>query len=409
MKEKGLSPTERKENLEVLDGIRIIDLTRVLAGPYCTMLLGDMGAEVIKIEQPKVGDISRQWGPPWIGSESAYFLSVNRNKKSLTLDLKHPEGQSILGRLLETADIVVENFLPGTTEKMGLDYHTLQKKHPQLIYCSITGYGQTGPKKDVPGFDFIIQAEGGIMSITGPIDGQPYKAGVAIVDILAAMHANSAILSALFYRNKTGVGQYIDVSLFDSQIASLVNVAHNYFASEKTPDRYGNAHANIVPYEIFPTKDGNIALAVGTDQQFRSFCEAVGRLDLWNNRKFCKNSDRVKYRNILIPELQNTLQKRSSEEWIVQLRNYKVPVGPINDIHAALNENQIISRQMVQEVEHQILGKIKQLGPVAKYSKTPARIHSAPPLLGEHTESILREELGYSFDDIKKLRENGIV
>jgi len=253
------------ERIGALEGIRVIDISRVLAGPYCTMLLGDMGATVTKIEQPEVGDISRQWGPPWIGSESAYFLSVNRNKKSLTLNLKDPRGQLILEKLIKASDIVVENFLPGTMEKMKLDYPSLQEKHPELIYCSITGYGQTGPRRNDPGFDFIIQAEGGIMSTTGPVDNEPYKIGVAIVDILTGMHANNAILAALFYRSKSGLGQYIDVSLLDSEIASLLNVAHNSFASGKNPDRYGNAHANIVPYEVFSTKDGAVALAVGTD------------------------------------------------------------------------------------------------------------------------------------------------
>lgn len=397
------------ERIGALDGIRVIDISRVLAGPYCTMLLGDMGATVIKIEQPEVGDISRQWGPPWIGSESAYFLSVNRNKKSLTLNLKDPRGQLILKKLIKASDIVVENFLPGTMKKMKLDYPSLQEKHPELIYCSITGYGQTGPKRNVPGFDFIIQAEGGIMSITGPVDNQPYKIGVAIVDVLTGMHANNAILAALLYRSKSGLGQYIDVSLLDSEIASLLNVAHNSFASGKNPDRYGNAHANIVPYEVFSTKDGAVALAVGTDQQFINFCDAIGRADLLNDGRFSKNSDRVKYRNLLIPMIQNSLEQLTSDMCINLLKAKKVPVGLINNISTALNDEQVITRQMVQEVKHKTLGMIKQLGPVAKYSKTPATIYSAPPILGEHTELILQEELGYSKEEIKKLKIEKVI
>lgn len=408
MVEHPLTIEGKKENIGALDGIRVIDLSRVLAGPYCTMLLGDMGADVIKVEQPKTGDISRQWGPPWVGSESAYFLSANRNKRSITIDLKCSMGQSILKKLIGTADVVVENFLPGTTEKFGLDYPTLEKGNPGLVYCSITGYGQTGPKKDIPGFDFVIQAEGGIMSITGPAEGSPFKIGIAAVDLSTAMYANSAILAALFYRSKTGLGQYIDVSLFDSQIASLTNVAHNYFASEKAPQRYGNAHANIVPYEVFTTHDGNIALAVGTDQQFKNFCEAVGRSDLWEDGRFCKNSDRVKYRDILIPEIQKTISNQNSEEIIFQLKLHKVPAGPINDIPAALRDTQTISRKMVQEIEHPITGIIKQLGHVAKYSKTTSHIYSAPPLLGEHTKTIL-QELGYLPSEITDLISKDVI
>ena len=392
-----------------LQGIRVVDLSRILAGPYCTMLLADMGAEVIKIEQPGIGDASRQWGPPWMGDQSAYFLSINRNKKSLTLNLKHVEGQEILKKLLDTTDILIENFKPGTTARMGLDYDTLSNDHPGLIYCSITGYGQTGPYKDRPGFDFMIQAQGGIMSVIGPVEGPPYKVGVAIVDITAGMFANSAILAALHHRTKTGRGQYIDIALLDSQIAWLVNVAHNYFATGLAPPRFGNAHPNIVPYEVFPTRDGYLALAIGTDAQYQRFCEVVERPDLWENEQFQTNAGRVKHRDTLIPILQDLFREWTTATWIELMVKHKIPVGPINDIPTLLADPQVTVREMVQEVEHSSLGRIKQLGPVAKFSETPAVLYSAPPLLGEHTVSILKEEIGYSDEAIEKLRADCVI
>ncbi len=392
-----------------LKGIRIIDLSRILAGPYCTMLLADMGAEVLKIEQPGAGDGSRQWGPPWVGDQSAYFLSVNRNKKSLTLNLKHPEGQEILKKLISNADILVENFKPGTLKRMGLDYETLSADYPGLIFCSITGYGQTGPYKDRPGFDFMIQAQGGLMSLTGPVDGPPYKVGVAILDVTAGLYAINAILAALHFRTQTGEGQYIDIALLDSQIAWLINVAHNYFATGTAPARFGNAHPNIVPYQVFPTRNGYLALAIGTDNQFQRFCEIVTRGDLWENEHFRTNAGRVQHREELIPILQNLFQERTTDEWINLCVEHKIPVGPINDIPTVLSDPQVISRGMVQEIMHPTLGTIQQVGPVAKFSKTPAELHAAPPLLGEHTESILRDEIGYRDSEITQLRTEGVI
>lgn len=392
-----------------LQGIRVVDLSRILAGPYCTMLLADMGAEVIKVEQPGVGDASRQWGPPWVGDQSAYFLSINRNKKSLTLNLKHAEGRAILKKLLATADILIENFKPGTTKRMGVDYETVSGDHPGLIYCSITGYGQTGPYKDRPGFDFMIQAQGGIMSVIGPVEGPPYKVGVAIVDITAGMFANSAILAALHHRTQTGRGQYIDIALLDSQIAWLVNVAHNYFATGSAPPRFGNAHPNIVPYEVCPTRDGYLALAIGTDAQYQRFCEVVDRLDLWENEDYQTNAGRVKHRDTLIPVLQDLFRERSTAAWIDLMVKHKIPIGPINDIPTLLADPQVAAREMVQEVEHPTLGAIQQLGPVAKFSDTPAVVQSAPPLLGEHTDSILRQEIGYTDAAIERLRADGAI
>ena len=392
-----------------LGDIRIIDLSRVLAGPYCTMVLSDYGAEVIKIEQPGIGDGTRQWGPPWVGSESAYFMTMNRNKRSLTLNLKSDEGKAILKKLVAGADVLIENFKVGTMKRMGLDYETLSQENPALIYCSITGYGQTGPYRNRPGYDFMIQAQGGIMSITGPADGEPHKVGVAIVDITTSLFAATAILSALHYRERTGEGQYIDVALLDSQVAWLANVAHNYFATGKTPGRYGNAHPNIVPYETFPTADGQVALAIGSDGQFRRMCEVAGRPDLWEDERFQTNAGRVKDRALLIAKLQELFRTRTTNQWIELLINANIPIGPINDIPTILNNPQVAAREMVQEVEHPTAGPIKVLGPVAKLSRTPAKVRSAPPTLGNQTEALLHHDLGYSLEEIARWRENGVI
>lgn len=392
-----------------LDGIRVIDFTRVLAGPYCTMMLGDLGAEVIKVEQPGSGDGTRQWGPPWIGEESAYFLSTNRNKKSMTLNLKHKEGQRLVHKLIGSADVLVENFRPGTAAELGLDYEKLAAEYPSLIYCSITGYGKNGPYHERSGYDFMIQAQGGILSITGPEDGPPSKVGVAIVDITAGLHAAIAILAALFHRKQSGEGQHIDIALFDTQVGWLANVAHNYFATGAPPKRYGNAHPNIVPYETFSTSNGYVAVAVGTDAQFVRLCAAVGRTDLGQDPRYRTNADRVEHRDTLVPELQYVFRQRTAEEWIELLLEHRIPVGPVNDIPTVLNDPQVLAREMVQEVEHSTLGTIQQLGPVPKLSRTPARIRKAPPTLGEHTESLLLNELGCSPTDIENLRAEAVI
>lgn len=392
-----------------LDGIRVIDFTRVLAGPYCTMMLGDLGAEVIKVEQPGSGDGTRQWGPPWVGEESAYFLSTNRNKKSITLNLKHEEGQRLAHELIASADVMVENFRPGTTAKLGLDYEKLTAEHPSLIYCSITGYGKNGPYSERSGYDFMIQAQGGLLSITGPEDGPPSKVGVAIVDITAGLHATSAILAAHYHRKTTEEGQHIDIALFDTQVGWLANVAHNYFATGAPPKRYGNAHPNIVPYETFSTSDGYVAVAVGTDAQFDRLCTAVGRTDLGQDSRYRTNADRVEHRDTLVPELQEVFRQQAASEWIDLLLEHQIPVGPVNDIPTVLNDPQVLAREMVLEVEHSSLGPIQQLGPVPKLSRTPARVRKAPPTLGEDTESVLLNELGRSPADIKTLREQAVI
>lgn len=394
---------------QALANLRVVDLSRVLAAPYCTMLLADYGAEVIKVERPLLGDDTRQWGPPWLGDQSAYYLSVNRNKKSLTLNLKTPQGQAIARQLIAQADIVVENFLPGTLQKMGLDYASLAPSQPGLIYCSVTGYGQTGPYAYRPGYDLIIQAQGGIMSVTGPADGAPHKVGVAITDITTGLFAVNAILAALYHRQQTGQGQYIDVALLDSQVAWLGNVAQNVLVTGQPAQRYGNAHASIVPYEIFPTSDGHIAIAIATDDQYRRFCLAAQRPDLWENPRWQSNDGRVSGRDELIPILQALFQSRTGETWLALCLQAGIPANPINNVATILNDPHVRAREMVQTVAHPTLGDIELLGPVAKLSATPAQIQTAPPLLGAHTDEILSQRLGYSPEQIVQFRMDEVI
>jgi len=397
-----------------LSDIRVVDLSRVLAGPFCTMLLADYGADVIKVEQPGAGDPTRAWGPPWVGHnvapgdlQSAYYLTANRNKRAMTLDLKSAAGLAVARRLIATADIVVENFMPGTLAKVGLDYDTLAADQPGLIYCSITGYGQTGPYRDRPGYDFIIQAEGGAMSITGPAEGEPHKVGVAIVDISAGLFATTAILAALHHRGRTGRGQAIDVALFDAQIGWLANVAQNAFAGAP-PARYGNAHPNIVPYETFPTADGLITVGIGSDEQWRRFCDLANRPDLTAEPRYATNAGRVAAREELIPRLREVFRARPSAEWLAALPALRIPAAPINDVPTALNDPHTLAREMVQWVTHPALGPLQVLGPVPKLGETPAVIRRAPPMLGEHTGEILGE-LGYSGREIAALRDQGAI
>ncbi|MXY93116.1 MAG: CoA transferase [Caldilineaceae bacterium SB0670_bin_27] len=394
--------------------ITVLDLSRVLAGPYAAMTLGDYGAEVIKIEQPGRGDDSRHWGPPFTdGGQSAYFLCANRNKRGLTLNLKTEAGQKILRLLVAQADVVVENFKAGGMERMGLSYERLRTDNPGLIYCAITGYGQTGPDRALPGYDTVIQAQGGIMSITGPTsegtDGEPFKVGVAIVDITAGLQAAVAIMAAVQHRDRTGEGQYIDIGLYDTQLSWLANVASGYLLSGDPPRRYGNAHGTVVPYQTFATADGHLMLAVGNDSQFASLAEVVGEPSWANDERFSTNPARVQFRELLIPALAVHFCQCTTDEWIERLRAAGVPCGPVNDIPTALETPQAEHRQMVQTLTDGNGDNIRLVGPVPKLDRTPAQISRPPPLLGEHTNELLREKLAMTEEEIDALRNDGVV
>jgi len=387
----------------------VLDLSRVLAGPFCAQLLGDMGAEIIKIEQPGKGDDTRQWGPPWFHGESAYYLSCNRNKKSVTINLKHKTGQELVRRLAATSDVMVENFKAGALRKYGLDYDSLCALNPRLVYCSITGYGQTGPYKDLPGYDFIVQAQGGIMSLTGEAEGAPCKVGVAIGDIMAGMYAANAILAALVQRQQSGEGQHLDLSLLDSQVSWLANVAMNYLVSNEPPKRYGNAHPNLVPYQPFVTQDGHIAIGVGNDEQFRRLCLQLNREDLAEHPSYRTNALRVEHREELIAELQKEFLKQPTAAWLNLMAQAEIPAGRINTVPEVLNDAHVREREMVQHVSHPSGELVPLLGPVAKFSATPSAIRLPPPLLGQHTEEVLCDLLGMSADEVKELRREQII
>ncbi|MEE9531812.1 MAG: CaiB/BaiF CoA-transferase family protein [Syntrophobacteria bacterium] len=392
-----------------LKGIKVLDLSRVLAGPYCTMMLGDLGAEVIKVERPHAGDDTRHWGPPFVAGESAYYLCVNRNKKSLTANMKTPEGVEIIKSLSKQSDILIENFKVGTLDNTGLEYRELSQENPGLIYCSITGFGQNGPYKDKPGYDFMIQGMGGLMSFTGEPDGPPMKVGVAIVDITAGLFASSAILAALRHREKSGEGQYIDISLLDSVMAWLANVGSNYLVSGENPVRYGNAHPNIVPYEPFKTKTSYVALAVGNDQQWRAFCKLAGLEELAQDPKFATNAARVENRTELVPIVAARMLSKKAEEWLHLLEEAGIPCGPINTLDRVFSDPQVKARAMIEEVPHPTAGTVKLVGTPMKLSKTPCKTMLHPPLLGEHTDEILQDQLGFSPEQIQQLREKGAV
>src|SRR5262245_50317594 len=372
-----------------LTGIRILDLSRVLAGPYCTMLLGDLGAEVIKVERPGVGDDTRAWGPPFAAGESAYYLCANRNKKSLTVNLKSPVGQEIIRRLACLSDILVENFKVGELSELGLGYKQLKLLNPRLIYCSITGYGQTGPDRELPGYDFIIQGRGGVMSITGEPDGEPMKVGVAIVDITAGLFAANAIQAALLARVRTGHGQAIDISLLDSQVAWLANVASNYLVSGQRPGRFGNGHPTIVPYQSFPARDGFFCLAVGNDGQWQRLCRMLGRPALATDSRFATNPARVQHRPELIAVLQEIFSAHDIDYWLRKLTAAGIPCGPVQAIDQVFADPQVLARDMVWTVPHPTAGEIRLPGSPLKLSETPVACHTHPPLLGEHTDEVL--------------------
>ncbi|MCL5959286.1 MAG: CoA transferase [Chloroflexi bacterium] len=392
-----------------LEDVRVVDLSRVLAGPYCTMMLGDLGAEVVKIEMPGCGDDTRQWGPPWAGGESAYYLFVNRNKKSVTLNLKNPKAREILLRLIERGDILVENFKAGTMEKLGLGYDRLKEINPGLVYCSITGYGQDGPYANRPGYDFIIQAQGGIMSVTGEAEGEPMKVGVAIVDVTAGLYAASAVLAALRYREKTGQGQRIDISLLEAQLGWLANVASNYLVSKELPKRYGNAHPNVVPYETFKARDIHIAVGVGNDTQYRRFCVMAGCEHLADDARFGRNPKRIENRKELIPLLQEVFGQRDADEWLSLLVEAGIPCAPINTLDRVFSDPQVLYRKMVEKVQHPTAGEVELVASPLKLVDTPPVTRHHPPLLGENTEEILTRLLNYTREQIQDLRAEGAV
>jgi formyl-CoA transferase len=395
---------------QALADLKILDLSRVLAMPYCSMMLGDLGAEIIRVERPGIGDETRHWGPPWAGELSAYYLCTNRNKKCITVDLKKKEGQEIIRHLARRSDILLENFLPGDLAKMNLGYEDIRAINPKIIYASVTGYGQNGPYRDLPGFDFILQAQGGLMSIIGEEDGPPMKVGVAIVDITAGLFACSAILAALHYREKTGEGQHIDMALLDAQVAWLANQASNYLVSGRIPRRMGNAHPNIVPYETFKAKDGiYLALGVGNDNQWKKFCRIAGVEHLMDDPRYATNPKRVENRKILVPLLQEVFLQKDSGEWLKLLGEAEIPIGPINTIDRVFADPQVLSREMLVEMEHPKVGKLKLVGSPMKLSKTPVQYRIPPPLLGEHTESVLREVLGYDKETIARLKEAKVI
>ena len=387
-----------------LDGIRVLDLSRVLAGPWCSQNLADLGADVIKVERPGTGDDTRAWGPPYLKdadgndtSEAAYYLSTNRNKRSIAIDIATPEGAELVRKIAVHCDILVENFKVGGLKKYGLDYESIKAVNPRLIYCSITGFGQTGPMASLPGYDFMIQGMGGLMSITGERDdlpgGGPQKAGVAVTDLFTGMYASVAILGALQERHRSGLGQYIDVALLDCHVAMLANQTLNYMTSGVAPQRAGNAHQNVVPYQVFAASDGHLIVAVGNDSQFRAYCEVMGRPDLASHPDYVTNSSRLRNRKALIAELEEIMKTRGRDEWIDALQKVGVPSGPINNIQQVFEEPQVKAREMWRDLPHPLAGTTPTTASPIRYSDTPVQYRMAPPLLGQHTDEIL-EELG---------------
>ena len=380
-----------------LSGIRVLDLSRVLALPYATMILGDLGAEVIKVERPGKGDDTRSWGPPYFGTESAYYLCANRNKKSITVDIKSAEGQKVIKDLAAKSDIVVENFKVGELKKYGLNYESLSKINSKLIYCSLTGFGQNGPKSKLPGYDFMIQGISGIMSITGESDREPMKVGVAIVDIVAGLYAVTAILASLYKRDKSGKGEYIDIALFDTAVSWLANVGSNYLVSGKIPERFGNAHPNIVPYQTFKAKDEYFNLAIGNDAQWGRFVTILGN-NKFRREQFKTNADRVRNRKELIALLKPIFLKKNVSEWIKILEKESIPCGKILTLDKVFSDAQLNFRNMIQTVKHPF-GKLKLVGSPIKLKNHPIKQPTYPPTLGEHTDYVLKTVLEYSKTD----------
>jgi formyl-CoA transferase len=398
----------------------VLDLTRVLAGPWCAQTLADLGADVIKIERPGAGDDTRHWGPPYLKTpdgadtrEAAYYLCANRNKRSVTVDLATPEGQKIVRELAATSDVVLENYKVGQLKKYGLDYDSLKAVKADLVYCSVTGFGQTGPLAERAGYDFIVQGMGGFMSITGERDslpgGGPQKAGVAIADLMTGMYATVAVLAALAHRDRTGEGQAIDMALLDVQVAMLANVASNYLNSGMAPQRWGNAHQNIVPYQAFQTSDSWIIVAVGNDGQFRKLVEVGGRPELADDERFATNPERVRHRDLLVPIIAEMIKARGKRDWIEALEAAGVPCGPINDLAEVFEEEQVRARGMRVEVPHPSGASAPLVRNPIRMSATPPQVHSAPPTLGQHTDAVLRDVLGYDDAAIAALRGKSVI
>ena len=388
-----------------LDGLVVLDFSRVLAGPYCTMQLADLGARVIKIEQPGRGDDTRAWGPPFVGGESAYFLSVNRNKESLALDLKHPRARPILDALLSRADVVVENFRPDTMTRLGLSYDVVAARHPRIVYCSISGFGQNGPRRAEAGYDAMMQAEGGLMSITGDAAGPPFRLGVAIGDIATGMFAVQGILAALLARQRTGRGQRVDIAMLDAVTALLTYQASSAFATGKTPQRMGNRHPSIAPYDTFSASDGDFVLSVGNDDQFRRLAEVLERPALASDPRFMTNADRVRNYDMLRAEIAGLLAKWKRSDLLSSLTAAGVPVGAVRTVTEALADPQLAAREMIVPLEHVTAGPIRVLGTPLKMSDTPAGVRTPPPTLGQHTRAILRDDVGLSDDEVQALAD----
>jgi crotonobetainyl-CoA:carnitine CoA-transferase CaiB-like acyl-CoA transferase len=402
--------------MQPLDNIRVLDFTTLLPGPFATLILAEAGAEVIKIERPVSGDDTRSWGPPYMPdekgestSESAYFHSANRGKQSVCIDMSQAEGQALILDLVRQSDVLIENFKVGGLKKYGLDFDSLSAINPKLVYCSITGFGQTGPYAERAGYDFMIQAMGGMMSVTGEAGGQPMKTGVAIADILTGLYAANAVQAALIHKQKTGAGQYIDMALLDVQVATLASQAMNYLATGTNPARLGNAHPNIVPYQAFATKDGYIILAVGNDSQFLRFCELAGKPELADDERFEKNSSRVRNRDVLLLQVKEIMLQRPSAEWLEVLNARGIPCGPINDIEQVFSDQQVQHRGMQLELDHPAAGKVASVANPIRMSQTPVEYQQAPPLLGQHTDEVLNRLLALDAAAIAQLRNDGII